>query len=93
MFREDAFRLELLLLVPTIIAIYFGNDGNFNIICGIAYALILIIESLNTCVEKICDLVTEEFDIKVMEIKDIGSFAVSIALVFYFISFGLALIV
>ena len=64
----------------------------------LAFALVLVSESLNTAIEKICDFVNPEYDERIGIIKDISAgavtfaafFAIVIALILYlpkFISF------
>ena len=80
MLRERSFRFELILCLPTLIVMFFGNNNLLNILCAIAYIQILIIECLNTCIERICDLIVDEYSIQIKKIKDVGSFAVFLAI-------------
>lgn len=45
----------------------------------LAIGLVLVAESLNTCIEKVCDFVQPEYDQKIGFIKDIAAGAVSFA--------------
>ena len=45
----------------------------------LAIGLVLVAESLNTCIEKLCDFVQPEYDNKIGFIKDIAAGAVSFA--------------
>ena len=45
----------------------------------LAIGLVLVAESLNTCIEKLCDFVRPEYDNKIGFIKDIAAGAVSFA--------------
>ena len=47
----------------------------------LAIGLVLVAESLNTCIEKLCDFVHPEHDNKIGFIKDIAAGAVSFAAV------------
>lgn len=47
----------------------------------LAIGLVLVAESLNTCIEKLCDFVQPEHDQKIGFIKDIAAGAVSFAAV------------
>jgi len=47
----------------------------------LAIGLVLVAESLNTCIEKLCDFVQPEHDKKIGFIKDIAAGAVSFAAV------------
>lgn len=44
-----------------------------------AIGLVLVAESLNTCIEKLCDFVNPEYDKRIGFIKDIAAGAVSFA--------------
>ena len=45
----------------------------------IAVALVWITEMINTCVEKVMDMISEEYDLKIKVIKDISAGAVLVA--------------
>ena len=46
-----------------------------------AVALVLIVELLNTAIEKLADRLTTEHDLQIGRVKDMGSAAVGVALV------------
>ena len=48
----------------------------------LAVILIFFSETLNTSIEEICNLITEEYHPKIKAIKDLGSFLVLLAVIF-----------
>ena len=88
-FKENSFRLEILLglfLVPYIL--FSNNELILKIILSILYLLLLAFEIMNTSIEKLCDKITKDFDDDIKKIKDLSSasvFAVLITLLVIFI--------
>ena len=88
-FKENSFRLEILLglfLVPYIL--FSNNELILKIILSILYLLLLAFEIMNTSIEKLCDKVTKDLDDDIKKIKDLSSasvFAVLITLIVIFI--------
>jgi len=79
---EAAFRQELVLLVLGIpLAFYLTADigKRFALIGAIVF--ILIVELLNTAIEKLSDRVTRKDDPAIKRVKDMGSAAVGLSLV------------
>ena len=87
-FKENSFRLEILLglfLVPYIL--FSNNELILKIILSILYLLLLAFEIMNTSIEKLCDKITKDFDNDIKKIKDLSSasvFAVLITLLAIF---------
>ena len=87
-FKENSFRLEILLglfLVPYIL--FSNNELILKIILSILYLLLLAFEIMNTSIEKLCDKMTKDFDDDIKKIKDLSSasvFAVLITLLAIF---------
>ena len=77
---ERNFQLEVFaLLINLFLIVYLKlNSTDTAIILIICFA-VLSIEILNTCVEKICDIIQPEFDIRIKIIKDIAAAAVVLA--------------
>ena len=88
-FKENSFRLEILLglfLVPYIL--FSNNELILKIILSILYLLLLAFEIMNTSIEKLCDKITKDLDDDIKKIKDLSSasvFAVLITLIVIFI--------
>ena len=78
---EAAFREELALLVVGVpLAFYLTNDTGerFALICVLFF--ILIIELLNTAIEKLADRVTSDTGPLIKRVKDMGSAAIFLSL-------------
>lgn len=74
---ERAFRQETLLLVlGAPLSFVVSDDFLRRAVLVAALLVVLAVELLNTCVEKICDRMTPEPDSAVKAIKDMGSAAV-----------------
>ncbi len=77
---ERNFLIELGGLLANLLFIGFFRPQPIEVALLIASALmVLVAEALNTCIEKICDLVHPDFDRRVGKIKDMASGAVSLA--------------
>ena len=74
---ERNFQLEVLALLINIFLIVFLklNTVDAAIILVVCFS-VLSMEILNTCVEKICDIIQPEFDFRIKVIKDISAAAV-----------------
>ena len=62
------------------------------ILIVLAVILIFFAETVNTSIEEICNLITEEYNLKIKVIKDLGSFLVFLAVIFSVILFILIFI-
>ncbi len=80
--KERAFQLELLAFGIAVIILFFLSYPLWAKIFMFASLLIpLIVESLNTAIERNVDLVTKEFHPLAKEAKDIASFSVMLSLI------------
>ena len=79
---EAAFREELVLLVVGVpLAFLITNDtGERFALTGVLFFL-LIVELLNTAIEKLSDRVTRDTDPLIKRVKDMGSAAIFLSLV------------
>lgn len=80
---DKSFRLDILLgvfLLPTAF-LRFGSEPLVLSVIILCYAFLIAIELLNTALERLCDMVQSDFDLRVRAIKDISSAAVFIAVV------------
>ena len=78
---EPAFRQELVaLLVALPLAFLIAADAWKRLILIGALLLVLIVELLNTAIEKLADRVSRESDGQIRRVKDMGSAAVGLAL-------------
>tara|TARA_B100001057_G_scaffold426335_1_gene450327 strand:- start:121 stop:456 length:336 start_codon:yes stop_codon:yes gene_type:complete len=84
-FKENSFKLEILLglfLVPYIL--FSNNELILNIILSILYLLLLAFEIMNTSIEKLCDKITKDLDDDIKKIKDLSSASVFAVLITLF---------
>ena len=79
---EQAFREELIALGFAFpLAWLVGSTGMRRVELIAVVALVLVVELLNTAIEKLADRVTTERDPQIGQVKDMGSAAVGVALV------------
>jgi diacylglycerol kinase (ATP) len=78
---EQAIREELVALVLAVpLAWLIGITVMRRIELVAAVVLVLIVELLNTAIEKLADRLTTEHDMQIGRVKDMGSAAVGVAL-------------
>jgi diacylglycerol kinase (ATP) len=79
---EQAVREELFALVLSLpLAWIIGASLMRRIELVAAVAMVLIVELLNTAIEKLSDRLTTDHDLQIGRVKDMGSAAVGVALV------------
>ncbi len=89
--KEAAFRQEAMLLILATILLYFLPFSIlWKIILWWTVANVLIVELLNTGIEKIVDLCSPNYHILAKQAKDIGSAAVFISLFIAFVVWSFA---
>ena len=78
---ETAVRQEFLMLLFALPSAWFLASGPWQAVALVASVmLVLAVELLNTCIEKICDHVTPDLHPTIKVVKDMGSAAVFFAL-------------
>jgi len=78
---EQAVREEVIALVLSIpLAWVIGATMMRRVELVAAVALVLVIELLNTAIEKLSDRLTTDHDLQIGRVKDMGSAAVGVAL-------------
>jgi len=79
---EAAFREELALLIIGIPLAFFltGDTGERFALIGSLF-FVLIVELLNTAIEKLSDRVTRDHDPMIKRVKDMGSAAILLSLI------------
>jgi diacylglycerol kinase (ATP) len=80
---ERAFQQELIVLViavPVAFLLSANTTQRFVLIGSVLF--LMVVELLNTAIEKLADRVTREIDVAVGAVKDMGSAAVHLALLF-----------
>lgn len=79
--NEMSFKLEILIAIPLLLAIYFVD---FQIIektiLLVTLFLVLIVELLNSAIENVVDITTKEFNILAKNAKDMGAGAVFVSI-------------
>jgi diacylglycerol kinase (ATP) len=89
---EEAFRQELAVLVIAIPLAFLLAEAAWKRVTLIGVVLLLlVIELLNTAIEKLADRVSREIDPQIGRVKDMGSAAVGLTLVIVGIVWFLAL--
>ena len=79
---EQAVREELVaLLISLPLAWVIGTSAMRRIELVAAVVMVLIVELLNTAIEKLADRLTTDHDLQIGRVKDMGSAAVGVALV------------
>lgn len=83
---EKSFQLELLLLIINLFfCFYFDIASHKTLILTICILLTMIVELLNSGIEKLADLVTKEHNELVAYAKNAGSASVFLSLIIYVI--------
>lgn len=79
--HEEAFRQEVILLVVGVpLALWFGDDGVEKALMIASLVLLLIVELLNSAIEAVVDRIGTEQHALAGRAKDMGSAAVTLAL-------------
>jgi diacylglycerol kinase (ATP) len=78
---EAAFRLELVVLAVAIpLAFMLTDDGTRRILLIGSLTLVIVVELINTAIEKLADRLTRKRDREIGQVKDIASAAVGVSL-------------
>jgi diacylglycerol kinase (ATP) len=78
---ETAFRQELIALVAAVpLAFLIGSEAWKPLILIAIVVCVLVVELLNTAIEKLADFITPAHDPRIGRIKDMGSAAVALAI-------------
>ena len=89
---EEAFRQELIVLVIAVPLAFIVSEVAWKRVALIAVVLLLlVVEMLNTAIEKLADRVSREVDPQIGRVKDMGSAAVGLTLLIVALAWFLAL--
>ena len=89
---EEAFRLELIALVLAVpVAVLLAEQAWKRLALIAVVAFVLVVELLNTAIEKLADRVNLAIDPQIGRVKDMGSAAVGLALLIAAMAWLLAL--
>ncbi|OXT00288.1 diacylglycerol kinase [Notoacmeibacter marinus] len=91
--HEKAFRQEcVLLIVALFAALPISEDWRGYALLISVILILMLVEALNTGIEKACDALSTTFDERIKAAKDCGSLAVLIASIIAAWTWGLAVI-
>lgn len=83
LYRERNFRFHLLASAAVCLtASYVGLSATEWAFILSAIALVCITESMNTCIEYVCDYITTDYSSAVKQIKDIAAAAVLLSVIY-----------
>lgn len=89
--RETAFRHELLLGVAHVAALAWLRPAAWAVVLLSAlYGMVLVVELLNTALERVVDLASPGYHALAKEAKDLASAAVFVSLALYFAAWAAA---
>ena len=89
---EEAFRQELIALIIAVPLAFLVTGETWKRLALIGVVLLLLlVEMLNTAIEKLADRLTTEHDLQIGRVKDMGSAAVGITLIIAGLTWLLAL--
>ena len=89
---EAAFRQEIAVLVVAIpLAFVVGVGGWTRLVLIAVVIFVMVVELLNTAIEKLSDRVSREIDPQIGFVKDMGSAAVGLSLLIAFAVWAFAL--
>jgi diacylglycerol kinase (ATP) len=89
---EEAFRQELVVLVIAVPLAFIVTEAAWKRVALIGVVLLLlVVEMLNTAIEKLADRVSREIDPQIGRVKDMGSAAVGLTLLIVALAWFLAL--
>jgi len=89
---EKSFKTQLLVIAIIGITLFFVNISTISkLVLFFSTWLILIAEAFNSAIERVVDLVTQDYHQLAKEAKDIGSFGVLLTFIFITVVWGLTL--
>lgn len=89
--EEEAFRLEVLLLVLALpLAWYLSLTPRGFVLLIAAILAMMVVEALNSAIEAACDAYSREFNTDIQRAKDCGSLAVALTMIGAATIWGLA---
>jgi diacylglycerol kinase len=84
--HEKNFRIQYVIALLVVIAgIFFSISTVEWMIILICFAMVLSFEIINSAIEKLCDLVSPEFNLTIKKVKDMSASAVLLAAIISFI--------
>jgi len=84
--HEKNFRIQYILALLVIIAgIFFQLSANEWMVILLCFAVVLSFEIINSAIEKLCDLVSPDFNLTIKKVKDMSASAVLLSAIITFI--------
>jgi diacylglycerol kinase len=84
--HEKNFRIQYIIALLIVIAgIFFSISAVEWMIILICFATVLSFEIINSAIEKLCDLVSPDFNLTIKKVKDMSASAVLLAAIISFI--------
>ncbi len=90
---EEAFRQELVVLAVAVPVAFFLTQESWKRLALIgSLVVLLVVELLNTAIEKLADRVSREQEIHIGKVKDMGSAAVGLTILLAAVTWFLAFV-
>lgn len=84
--HEKNFRIQYILALLVVVAgIFLRLSSTEWMIILLCFALVLSFEIINSAIEKLCDLVSPDFNLTIKKVKDMSASAVLLSAIFTFI--------
>jgi diacylglycerol kinase len=84
--HEKNFRIQYILAILVVIAgIFFSLSATEWMIILLSFAVVLSFEIINSAIEKLCDLVSPDFNLTIKKVKDMSASAVLLSAIISFI--------
>ena len=84
--HEKNFRIQYILALLVVIAgIFFSLSPTEWMIILLSFAMVLSFEIINSAIEKLCDLVSPDFNLTIKKVKDMSASAVLLSAIISFI--------
>ena len=80
---DNTFKLEIIISPFILFIIYYFFEKQEILILYVLWFILIIIELINTAIEKTIDLISLEKSIRIKEVKDISSAAVFVAFILF----------
>ena len=84
--HEKNFRIQYILALLVVIAgIFFSLSATEWMIILLCFSVVLSFEIINSAIEKLCDLVSPDFNLTIKKVKDMSASAVLLSAIISFI--------
>ncbi len=84
--HEKNFRIQYIIALFVIVAGFFFSISSIEwMIILLSFAVVLSFEIINSAIEKLCDLVSPDFNLTIRKVKDMSASAVLLSAIISFI--------